>query len=515
MTSIRVILQVGAHVKSAFGRMIDTGVCLIRIALESKWDSTDFHSGRRLACVLGTGPSLNIDIKHISTNDRTSTTIFCVNDFYKSEHFVDIKPDNYVIVDPDYWNDGLYTEVASNLINTVADATWPLVVWIPVTARGSEFVRQVNSHGIRHLFFNKTPLSGVGFVKSHLFRHRLAMPHPQNVLVAAITIAIWTGAEEIELFGADHDWHRDITISEDNILQTRHRHTYLDKEFFQPFYKPATTSINNEKMTFTIAEIFHAWGVLHSSYEQLQLLSDERGVKIYNCGSMHLKERRKTLLRMEKIKTHLVWAKLYLIKAFKRRKVGLFSLCRNSKIHGRAKVHSFVILKDSEIGDMSYVANFSRITNCRIEKYTSIGPNVIVGLGMHPSDWVSTHPAFFSPDLKSLKSFVSESSFIETKEILIGNDVWIGQGALILDGITVGNGAIIGAGAVVTRDVPPFSMVVGVPAKVVKYRFSKEDIAFLQDLQWWNRSDDWLHKHAFAFQNVEALKNVCAQELLT
>lgn len=231
--------------------------------------------------------------------------------------------------------------------------------------------------------------------------------------------------------------------------------------------------------------------------------------------SMHSKERKKIKFRMRKIKSALDWAKVYVMKAFKRRRVGLFSLCRNSNLHGRAKVHSFVMLNNAEIGDMSYVANFSRITNCRIEKYTSIGPNVKIGVGIHPSDWVSTHPAFFSPDLKSLKSFVSESSFVESKQILIGSDVWIGQGALILDGITIGNGAIIGAGAVVTRDVPPFSMVVGVPAKVVRYRFSEENIAFLQSMQWWNRSDEWLYKHAFAFRNIETLKKVCALELVT
>jgi hypothetical protein len=285
MTFVRRILTVGAHLKATLGLMIDTGVCLIRIALESRWDSTDFSTGRSKACVLGTGPSLNIDVKHISTIDRTTTTFFCVNDFFKSDHFVDIKPDNYVLVDPDYWNDGLYNEVARSLINSIADATWPLAVWIPVTAKGSKLVQQVNILGIRHFFFNKTPLSGLRIVKSQLFHHRLAMPHPQNVLVSAITIAIWTGAKEIELFGADHDWHKDIDISEDNILQSRNRHTYQEKDIFQPFYKSTKASVNDVKITFTIAEIFHAWAVLHRSYEQLQLLADERGVKILNCGS--------------------------------------------------------------------------------------------------------------------------------------------------------------------------------------------------------------------------------------
>ena len=112
--------------------------------------------------------------------------------------------------------------------------------------------------------------------------------------------------------------------------------------------------------------------------------------------------------------------------------------------------------------------------------------------------------------MQSQKSFVSEEKFSESEVIEIGNDVWIGQGALILDGVVVGDGAIIGAGAVVTHNVPPFSVVVGVPAKIIKYRFSTENIKFLHNLQWWNKDDDWLQEHANAFNNIEVLKNLCS-----
>jgi acetyltransferase-like isoleucine patch superfamily enzyme len=213
---------------------------------------------------------------------------------------------------------------------------------------------------------------------------------------------------------------------------------------------------------------------------------------------------------MNKIKSigYFFWENIR--NALEGKRKGWFSVYRNVNIRGRAKIHSFVLLKRVDIGDMSYVANFSRISNCRIGKFTSIGPNVVIGLGRHPTSWVSSHPAFFSIDLQSQKSFVSEEKFSESEVIEIGNDVWIGQGALILDGVVVGDGAIIGAGAVVTHNVPPFSVVVGVPAKIIKYRFSTDNIKFLYNLQWWNKDDDWLEEHASAFNNIEMLKNLCS-----
>jgi virginiamycin A acetyltransferase len=79
---------------------------------------------------------------------------------------------------------------------------------------------------------------------------------------------------------------------------------------------------------------------------------------------------------------------------------------------------------------------------------------------------------------------------VEYKRITIGNDVWIGARAVILDGITIGDGAIVGACAVVTKDVPPYAVVAGVPARVIRYRFSEKKIRTLLELQWWEWSPE-------------------------
>ena len=84
--------------------------------------------------------------------------------------------------------------------------------------------------------------------------------------------------------------------------------------------------------------------------------------------------------------------------------------------------------------------------------------------------------------------------------------MWLGYGTKILEGVTVGDGAVVAAGAVVTKDVPPYAIVGGVPAKVIKYRFSEEDIEYLLKLRWWDKAEEWIKVHAEYFENIELLK---------
>ena len=86
------------------------------------------------------------------------------------------------------------------------------------------------------------------------------------------------------------------------------------------------------------------------------------------------------------------------------------------------------------------------------------------------------------------------------KKVIIGNDVWIGSHALILGGVKIGDGAVIGAGAVVTKDVPPYAVVGGVPARIIKYRFSQEIIDKLLEIKWWNLPENILKENIKLFQ---------------
>ena len=100
-------------------------------------------------------------------------------------------------------------------------------------------------------------------------------------------------------------------------------------------------------------------------------------------------------------------------------------------------------------------------------------------------------------------SDVKRVEYLPFKPVHIGNDVWIGQNVLLKGGIRIGDGAIIAMGAVITKDVPPFAIVGGVPARVIRYRFSQSDIEQITQTQWWNKEDQWLKCHAHLFSNPQ------------
>lgn len=163
---------------------------------------------------------------------------------------------------------------------------------------------------------------------------------------------------------------------------------------------------------------------------------------------------------------------------------------------------------EGKMGYGSYMCN-----NCHIEgnigRYTSIATGVENSLGVHPmfSPYVSTSPMFFSLRKQTGITFAKKQMFKELKDpIFIGNDCWIGQRVFIVGGVTIADGAIILAGAVVTKDVPPYAIVGGVPAKVLKYRYDDETIKFLLKTKWWEYSPDWLKNNSELFCNMDEFK---------
>ncbi len=157
-----------------------------------------------------------------------------------------------------------------------------------------------------------------------------------------------------------------------------------------------------------------------------------------------------------------------------------------------------------QIGDYTYLSKNVSVMNTKIGKFCSIAQGVSICLGRHPSSkFVSTHPAFFSVNRQNGMTFSDREYFAEMGKTVIGHDVWIGVNAIIMDDINIGNGAIIAAGAVVTKDVPPYGIVAGIPARLLRYRFEPQQISFLENFQWWNKDEAWLREHFTTFHDIE------------
>lgn len=213
----------------------------------------------------------------------------------------------------------------------------------------------------------------------------------------------------------------------------------------------------------------------------------------------------------------LVWmlkTTMFLIKERKNKiNIGYLSKVNNTKLGRYNTLYENVIITDSEVGDFVYISNNTKIHNAVIGKFCSIGPNVEIGLGKHPTDFVSTFPAFFSTKKQCQLSFCKESTFVENEPVVIGNDVWIGSKVIVLDGVTIGSGAIIAAGAVVAKDVQPYEIVGGVPAKKIKFRFPQEVIREFLEIKWWDNDINWLRQNQKYFKNtVEFLYKIKKDE---
>ena len=159
----------------------------------------------------------------------------------------------------------------------------------------------------------------------------------------------------------------------------------------------------------------------------------------------------------------------------------------NCAISYKSRVYMRSRLNGVKMDDYSYIGKSSILHNTTIGKFTSISDCCVIGLPGHPTNHLSTSPIFTAPFNALRETWVKEKVYDAKMNVEIGNDVWIGYGVMIPNNIKVGDGAIIAAGAVVTKDVPPYAIVGGVPAKIIKYRFGEDKVKRLMELKWGDR----------------------------
>ncbi|MGK0553069.1 CatB-related O-acetyltransferase [Macrococcus capreoli] len=168
-------------------------------------------------------------------------------------------------------------------------------------------------------------------------------------------------------------------------------------------------------------------------------------------------------------------------------KISPLAFCdEKTKLDTNVYIDRFCVIHNSRISSYTYLGYGCKLNNVTIGRYCSLASDIKIGLGKHPTNLFSTSPIFYSDKnpfgIKLKRKLNFDDSSLETT---IGNDVWIGANVIIMDGVNIGDGAIIGAGSIVTKDIPPYEIHVGAPAKKIKDRFSIEMKEEIINTQWW------------------------------
>lgn len=239
--------------------------------------------------ILANGPSLKDSLSDpIARKFIVERFMITVNDAISTPEFFELKPSLHAMIDPGYFGENVtavYAEKRQMLKDRLEKVDWPLQIFLPraVEEHNALSGAAANKH-ISFKYFNTgTVPEKIRIKKTRflLYKGNKKMPNAQNVLVACIYIAINAGFKKTYLFGADHSWHEDIQVTDENIVCIRHKHFYSGNESFVPMWKDSTTSGSD---VFSMAELFDAFSKTFESYEELEEYAQYMDAKIFNMS---------------------------------------------------------------------------------------------------------------------------------------------------------------------------------------------------------------------------------------
>lgn len=272
------------EVVSFTANCINSCISLLKVLVRSSFALKLPPTGPSSDCiVLGNGPSLALSFQKHPEFFRKHPLI-CVNSFSLTAEYTELKPQYYVLLDPNFWL--AKSESVKQTIKAMKERTsWNIYLLVPPTAKNAVYLQQLIRENpyIKPCYFNYTVFNGFDSLGYRLYRQNLAMPQCQNVLVASLFLSVNLGFKNIYLFGADHTWHQELHVTDENVLCFKNIHFYENAEQvrYVPFYKGEHT-----KETFRMDEIFVTLGKSFYGYIAVNKYADHRKATIYNASEI-------------------------------------------------------------------------------------------------------------------------------------------------------------------------------------------------------------------------------------
>ncbi|POY39114.1 hypothetical protein C3K47_01050 [Solitalea longa] len=266
--------------------LINTISSILKIVIRSRFNVQLPSKTNDRCSILGNGPSLQFSLEN-NLEFIQCTELICVNNFAHSPYFIKLTPKNYALLDPYFFlfdGNEYNREDVSQTMKAFAEVNWDMYLFMPQHARKSNFLNQlIKSNTFLHpVYFNYTVTRGFEKIIHWLFKQNLGMPQCQNILAASICLSINRGFKEIYLFGADHSWHEQLQLTDQNDLTIKDLHFYDANPNHMPTHK--LVDVKSKKKT-TMSFQFAALSKAFLSYEILERYARQLGVKVFNASA--------------------------------------------------------------------------------------------------------------------------------------------------------------------------------------------------------------------------------------